>query len=176
MGKLTAKALKWIGNFGTRTEQVAATGLRQPDLTKMLSKNRKSPPRITLDHLETIAKRRLLEASQVLQEIEAVDLPEARVPRHGTLSVVDQARIAWEELFENDPLRGKRVLTNLQHQEALGYTDLVSNIVRAIIDNGPSDAIPLVTKLLHDATKETRETPKTAKLRAEMAREYKRIR
>lgn len=176
MGDLTRKLLLWIAKFGSQKDQIRETGLPQSALSKFFEEDRQTPYRVTLNHLERIAKTRGVRASQILLEAEDVELPGSREPRRGTLSVVDQARLAWEDLFDGDPLRGRRVLANLQHQEQLGYTDLISNVVRSIIDHGPNDAIPIVTKLLHDATKEIREAPKTAKLREGMAREYRRIR
>jgi len=182
MSDLNRKALLWIQKFGRQKDQIAETGLPNPTLTKLLDKEGKYGRRkgvqgkVTLDHINHIAKARRVYPSDVVLDIERVELEDAGIPRRGTLEVMDQARIAWEELFASDPLRGKRVLKNLQHQEALGYTDLISEVVRLVIDLGPAEAAPVVNNLLHEAGKKSRETPKMRERRAAMAKEYRQIR
>lgn len=168
---LSDKFLQWLKNHykgrGAGTRLAKDLGVSQPQGGRILSKKRWDAP---LDALAPIAKAHQLDPWKLLKEIET------EVIQRGAPSVVsldEKHRQQWDALFKADRRRAERVLMNLQHQEDLGYTELVSEVVRLIIDLGPAAAAVKVAAKL-DAFEEKR-TASLTKLRRKLSAEYEEI-
>lgn len=172
---LVDKFLEWLKkNYGTRrggvNEAAADLGIDQGHASRILQG--KSSADLRLSHLERLATKHGFRGTawRLVKEIE-----QEKVQRRGAavVPIEERHRQAWEDLFRNHPVRGEQVLVNMRHQEALGYTDLVSEIVREIIDKGPNEAAIEVATKLH-AFKEEKSGPRT-RLRRKLAAEYEEI-
>ena len=127
---------------------------------------------VKLSQLESLAKsQRFAHVWPLLREIELemVDRGAAVV------RMEDRFLDEWRVLFAHDHVRAEQVLVNLIHQEKLGYTQLVSTVVRAIIDQGPNAAAGEVAALLHSYREKERPKSVITKLRRQMAAEYEEI-
>lgn len=154
------------GQHGSQSAAARRLGLKPDRINKILSNAARGD--IRLSTLDVIARHMGLNAWELLRKIE---VPKGRPDK--TASGVERVvrlsdlggryRHQWDQLFHDDPARGRKVLNNLLLQERLGLTDTVSAVVHAILESGPADAIPQVATILNKAGKH--ETPTQRRLR-----------
>ena len=167
---LVEKFLEWLGNrapekkgqHGFSAAVADETGLSQPYVWRLLRGELVGD--ISLSTLERIAVSVGKDAVwQLVKEIEESSAARTVIP----IDVKITRR--WHELFNSNPARGQHVLDNLKLQEALGYTDTISAIVRSIIREGPEHALTAVGD--HLSKLRARETDEQRKKRRKLAKE-----
>lgn len=133
--------------------------------------NGKSGGDVSLSTLETITKKlRYEDVWRLVKEIESERPP---LIERKVVPIEERYWPDWKALFESNPVRAQRVLMNMRHQEELAYTDLISQIVRLVIDEGPRLAAGKVAGILSDYEEET--SAQRTRLRRKLREEYEEI-
>lgn len=146
---LSDKFLAWLQSFLATKKQADVAkllGVTPQRLNQWLNQDKKN---IRLDAFEEIASayRPRQPAWTLLREIEQYALTQQRPVD----TAEDRAERSWHRFFGGNPRKAERLIQSLETQELLGLTDLISEVVHAIIAEGPKDARDTVSDLLRDA-------------------------
>lgn len=171
---LSDKFLIWFKKrvptgHGGQTRAANELGIGQPQVAKILGGSSGGNIGInTLEKISTAIGHQYV--WELLKEIES-GRPGRR--KGELVSIEERYWPDWKSLFRANPRRAQVVLLNMRHQEKMGYTDLVSQVVRLIIDEGPNLAAGKVAAILGEYEEE-RDGQRT-KLRRKLAEEYREI-
>lgn len=183
MDSITAKAAAWlrkqqtekpVGAHGEQKALERATGLDQSLVNRAIKAGRWDPSLSTLERIAQFRRARFGEDARVFEIVHEIDsevIPERKRP----VPIEERWLDLWRHLFRGNPRRAQRILVNIRHQEELGYTDLISNVVRMILRDGPEKASHDIAAVLFKAGRAMKETDKTRKIREKQAAEYEEI-
>lgn len=164
----------WKRRSGANKRAVALLNLHQSDISRVCSGERNP----TLRMLIRIAARREVTLQELQKTIHDFSEPPARHhrrrrggPLQNVVSINRSFETWYEDLLKKHPQRARRLAMNIEQQDGLEYTDLISVIVRTIIDLGPKRAATIIRDML-EAHVESPSKAREAK-RARFAAEYR---
>ncbi len=174
------KAMEATRGRGSQTELRLLLGVDQADLSNWLAG--KSLPNPQLDNFERMLRRarpKHRTISETLEEILAEDAEEALPPPSRLFLLGERYADLIEAMLRGDPSKAERILLALEAAEGLHLTELLADVARLILTEGPEASAIKVSGLLRkhptdealpDAEKKRRKTQ-----RSRILREFRKI-
>jgi len=138
------KSREWLRALSNELGGQSETGIPQPQVSKILGGSRG----MNLHQVKQVAKHHGREVAELIQEIENYEPKSPALPNN-LESINRRFETVLAELFEKHPSRARRLALNIEYQDRIGLTDLISEMVRTVIELGPNEAAVPVAELLH---------------------------